>query len=139
VERPRKASVQLWAKQQPFFERPMSVDEVVLELGEALVEDVDVVTLDVVAVVVTLGVVVAVVVTLGVVVAVVAALGGAAPRLLVVLMELRDSMDHDKKMKWMFSFLFSLVCRRSNNDTHMFIEGGLSHRRAVILSILGRL
>jgi hypothetical protein len=97
VERPRKASVQLWAKQQPFFERRMSVDEVVLELGEALVEDVDVVTLDVVAVVVTLGVVVAVVVTLGVVVAVVAALGGAAPRLLVVLMELRDSMDHDRR------------------------------------------
>ena len=129
MERPRKALVQLWAKQQPFFERPMSVDEVVLELGEALVEDVDVVTLDVVAVVVTLGVVVAVV----------AALGGAAPRLLVVLMELRDSMDHDKKMKWMFSFLFSLVCRHSNNDTHMLIEGGLSHRCAVILSILGRL
>lgn len=108
----------------------MSVDEVVLELGEALVEDVDVVTLDVV---------VLLVVTLGVVVAVAAALGGAAPRLLVVLMELRDSMDHDKKMKWMFSFLFSLVCRHSNNDTHMLIEGGLSHRRAVILSILGRL
>lgn len=95
--RPRKASVQRWAKQQLFFEKPMSVDEVVLELEEALVievealvEDVDVVILDVV--VVTLDVVV-------VVVAVAVALGGAVHRLPVVLMELRDSMDHDKEMQ----------------------------------------
>lgn len=83
MEHPRKESVQRWAKQQLFFERPTSVDEVVLELGEALVtevealvEDVDVVTLDVVEVVL--------------------ALGGAAPRLLVVVTELQDSMDHDE-------------------------------------------
>ena len=98
MERPRKASVQLWAKQQPFFERPTSVGEVVLELGEALVteeealvEDVDVVILDVVAV------------------AVAAALGGAAHRLLAEVMELRDSMDHDKTMKWMFSLVLSYL------------------------------
>ena len=108
MERPRKASVQLWAKQQPFFERPTSVGEVVLELGEALVteeealvEDVDVVILDVVVVVVVILDVVAV--------AVAAALGGAAHRLLAEVMELRDSMDHDKTMKWMFSLVLSYL------------------------------
>jgi NhaP-type Na+/H+ or K+/H+ antiporter len=84
----------------------MNVDAVDLELGEALAvgaeaeaetlaEDADVVTLDAV-----------VVATLGVAAAV--ALGGAA-RLLVKVMELRDSMDRVKELQLMFSLVLTCL------------------------------
>lgn len=90
----------------------MNVEEVDLVLGaalmaeveaEALVEDVDVVTLDVV------------------VVAMAAALGGAA-LLLVEVTELQDSMDRVKRSRDECSRSFSLVCRTSHTNKDKFVR-----------------
>jgi hypothetical protein len=90
----------------------MNVDEADLVLGaasvaevevEALVEDVDAVTLD------------------AVVVAMAVALGGAAC-LLVEVMELRDSMDRVKRSCSECSLSFSLFCRTSHTNKGKFVR-----------------
>lgn len=88
----------------------MNVEEVDLVLGaalvaeaEALVEDVDVVTLD------------------AVLVAMSVALGGAAP-LLVEVMELRGSMDRVKRSLDECSRSSSLVCRTSHTYKDKFVR-----------------